>query len=226
MIAKLKEKQKAIKLRKKGFCYSEILKEVPVAKSTLSLWLQDVGLAKKQKQRLTEKKKKAQQRGAEARKEQRIILTKKIKHSARKEIGEISKRDLWIAGIALYWAEGAKERRKAAQVTLGNTDPYLIKIFLKWLIEICQISESEINFRICLHKNSKNRLAVVRKYWSRETDFPIENFNKVSWKEHNIKSNRTNIGDNYFGLLEIRVSSSANLNRKIAGWIEGIYEHS
>ena len=52
MLAKIEEKQKAIALRKRGYSYSEILAEVPVAKSTLSLWLRSVGLAKKQKQLL------------------------------------------------------------------------------------------------------------------------------------------------------------------------------
>lgn len=55
MIFKSKLKEKAVALRKEGKVYSEILKEVPVAKSTLSLWLRDVGLAKAQKQRITQK---------------------------------------------------------------------------------------------------------------------------------------------------------------------------
>ncbi len=38
------EKEKAIALRKQGKTYSEILAKIPVAKSTLSLWLHDVGL--------------------------------------------------------------------------------------------------------------------------------------------------------------------------------------
>mgnify|MGYP000140241659 CR=1 FL=1 len=37
------EKEKAITMRKEGKTYSQILAVVPVAKSTLSLWLQDVG---------------------------------------------------------------------------------------------------------------------------------------------------------------------------------------
>lgn len=65
-------KLKAILLRKKGFSYSEILQQVPVAKSTLSLWLRSVHLAKKQKQQLTQKKLLAIQKGWEARKKQRI----------------------------------------------------------------------------------------------------------------------------------------------------------
>ena len=56
MIIKNELKSKAIELRKQGFSYSEILKQIPVAKSTLSVWLKNVGLSKKQKQKLTKKK--------------------------------------------------------------------------------------------------------------------------------------------------------------------------
>jgi len=36
MLSKIEEKEKAINLRRRGFSYSEILKEIFVAKSTLS----------------------------------------------------------------------------------------------------------------------------------------------------------------------------------------------
>ena len=52
---KLKLKEKAVKFRKQGLSYSEILKQIPVAKSTLSLWLKSVNLSNKQSQRLAEK---------------------------------------------------------------------------------------------------------------------------------------------------------------------------
>ena len=38
----LKEKRRAIQLRKQGQTYGEIVKQIKVAKSTLSLWLREV----------------------------------------------------------------------------------------------------------------------------------------------------------------------------------------
>ena len=64
---KIEEKIKALELRRKGLTYKEILKQVPVAKSTLSLWLREVGLSKTQKQRITQKQIKASQRGGDTR---------------------------------------------------------------------------------------------------------------------------------------------------------------
>lgn len=226
MIPKLKEKGEAIKLRKKGYSYSEILKEVPVAKSTLSLWLRSVGLAKRQKQRLTKKRLAAALRGALKRKNQREIITKEIKEKARNEIGDISERDLWLFGVALYWAEGHKEKEKSSLVDLGNSDPYLIKVFLRWLLEICKIPKSEIYFRIYLHETAKDKLKRVRQHWSKVTGSPIENFQKITWKKHKINTKRKNTGENYFGLLRVKVRKSINFNRKIAGWIEGVHKMS
>ena len=76
---KHEETKKAVKLRKQGFSYHDILKKVPVAKSTLSLWLRDVGLAKEQKQRLSNKRLQSALKGAMKRKRERLILTEKIK---------------------------------------------------------------------------------------------------------------------------------------------------
>src|SRR3989344_520494 len=97
-------KEKAISLRREGRSYSEILKVVPVAKSTLSLWLRDVGLSKRQKQQLTAKKIAAAKRGGAMRKKMRETETKKIHDIAEEEVGNITKRDLWLIGTALYWA--------------------------------------------------------------------------------------------------------------------------
>ena len=91
---KIKHKKKAIVLRKKGLTYSEILKQVPVAKSTLSLWLRSVGLSKRQKQNITRKKLLAARRGGEARRKKRIEITEKIKNKARLEVGEVTNKEL------------------------------------------------------------------------------------------------------------------------------------
>lgn len=226
-MSKIKEKEKARILRKKGFSYSEILKEISVSKSTLSLWLRSIGLAKEQKQRLTEKRLAAALRGAKAKKEQRLAITKEIKDRARKEVGRLSKRELWLIGTALYWAEGAKQKdhNVSQKVRFSNSDPTMIRVFLKWIRDICGISRSEITFRIALHETAIDRLTEVKKYWSNITGFPINNFQRIDWKKNKINTKRKNIGNKYYGLLNVYIESSTNLNRKIDGWIEGIYNH-
>lgn len=226
MNAKIDEKQLAIKLRKKGFTYGEILRQVPVAKSTLSLWLRSVGLALPQKQRITEKRIQARLRGASARRQKRILLTKQIYSEAGQEIGQISRRELWLIGAALYWAEGnkQKEHNVSQDVKFSNSDPLMIKIFLKWLLDICKISIDDIKFEIYLHET--NLADGVKEFWAKTTGFGIEKFQTIYWKKNKINTKRKNKGENYNGLLRIKVKKSTNFNREIAGWCKAIYEAS
>lgn len=227
MIAKLQEKEKAIKLRKQGLSYGEILKEVPVTKASLSLWLKGISLTKEQKQRLIKKRLVFALKGSLKRKQARIEGTKEIKELAVKEIGKLTEREIWLISVALYWAEGSKEKEvggniRSGIIRLSNSDPFLIKFFLKWLLDFYGIKKSEIHFRIYLHESSRHRLLEVQKYWSRMLELPIDYFQKVSWKKDKIKTKRKNIGENYFGLIDLNVRKSTSLNRKVAGWTSGI----
>ena len=228
MISKTDLKNKAISLRKEGRTYSEILVMVPVAKSTLSLWLRNVGLAKAQKQRLTLKKIQAGLRGGEARKQQRIESQEKIFFQAHKDISKISKIELWLIGIALYWAEGSKEKEyyPGSRIQFGNSDPRMIQVFLRWLKDILGIPLDKIGIDIYIHKNSKNSIVEVKKYWSEVTGFPESRLTNIYFKKHKIKTNRRNTGRLYYGGLRVTVKASSTLVRQIAGWTEAIVKHS
>jgi len=217
------QKEKAIALRKEGYSYSEILKEIPVAKSTLSLWLRSVGLAKQQKQNITAKRIAGALRGAKARKDQRIKITKEIKNKAKQEIESINKRDIWLIGIALHWAEGAKEKENGTKtgINFSNSDPRMILLFRKWLINTFSVNNSNLVYELYIHKTANIEKAQI--YWSQILSISIEKI-RTYLKKSKIKTIRKNTGDDYYGLIRIKVNKSTNLNRKIAGWIEGICE--
>jgi len=221
---KPEEKKKAIKLRKQGKTYSEILREVKVSKSTLSLWLRDVGLSKPQKQNISKKRMEAQKRGAKARRDERVRRTKEIHELARKEIGHLSKREKWLIGIALYWAEGSKQKKgqPSPRLDFTNSDGDMIKFFIVWLREYLNISSEDFKFGIYIHENNKYRIDEVIRYWSKVTSFPKKKFDYVYYKKHNVKTNRKNVGEDYFGVLRVSIRKSIDLNRKIAGWMTGI----
>lgn len=220
-------KEKAIRLRKEGKTYSEILKQIPVAKSTLSEWFRDVRLSVSQTQKLTEKKLLASRRGGEAKRAQRIERVNQIQKEAMNDIKNISKRELWLIGVALYWAEGSKEKEyhPGSRISFNNSDPKMIKLFLKWLREICNLSDDKIEIEIYIHESSKNNILAVKEYWSDVTSFSIEKMQKVYYKKNNIKTNRRNIGDLYYGGIRVTVKSSSTLVRQLSGWVEAILSH-
>jgi hypothetical protein len=222
-------KEEAISLRREGLSYSEILQRIPVAKSTLSLWLRSVELSREQTQRLTEKKLLAIQRGGQSRRNWRLSTTKSIKKQAhleiKKRIKRIDARDLWLMGIMLYWAEGAKDKeyKPGQSVIFCNSDPLMIRIFLKWLDICLKIPNKNIQFSIYIHENHQHNIEKIKVFWSNATGYLIENFDKIYYKKHKARVYRRNTEENYHGLLRIRIRKSSALNRRISGWIEEIY---
>ena len=224
---KIELREKAIQLRRAGKSYSEILEEIPIAKSTLSLWLQSVGLSKAQKQRLSEKRLAAARRGAEQRKQKRLAVTKEIHTQAIKDVGAISPHELWLMGIMLYWAEGSKEKeyKPGSGVQFSNSDPKMIRLFLKWLYDVCKISKENISMDIFIHENNRHQIEKVIRYWAKITEFEPEKFKHIYYKKNKIRTLRKNTGDLYFGVLKVKVKASSGLNRRIAGWIRGICQY-
>lgn len=223
MLAKNNEKENAIKFRKQGFSYSEILQQIPVAKSTLSLWLRDIGLAKRQKQQLTEKRLAAIKKGGAARKSQRIEKENAIKKTAQKHIKTINDYELLLIGATLYWAEGSKQKEYSPSVGVifSNSDLSMIKVFLRFLNKICNIKKNEIFFELFIHETADCKVA--QNWWSEKLNIDVEKFQKVYFKKNFIKKiYRKNISNDYHGQLRIRVQNSTDLNRKISGWINGI----
>lgn len=221
MIKKIKEKEQAIILRKKGLSYNDILRLVPVAKSTLSVWLREIKLAKRQEQKFTERRRAAQQKAQETWRQKRIQSETEIKRCARLEIGRLSKRERWFIGVALYWAEGSKQKpwHVSQRVSFGNSDPKMVKTFLRWLDEFCGILLKDISVRLYIHKSGNEKLAL--KHWSEYLEIPIDKFSKTVFKKNKVKTNRR-FNAQYNGLVRLDVKRSTNLNRKISGWIEGL----
>jgi len=225
MIKKIELNKKAIILRKKGLTYSAILEKVPVAKSTLALWFKEVKLSNPQYQRITQKKLDAAMRGGLAKRNQRIKKTYEIVHKAEKEIGKLSKRELWLIGITLYWGEGSKEKdcHPGSRVSFTNMDKNMIHIFLKWL-KLCKIEDDEIIFDIYIHENHKKRVEEIKNYWSKITDFPTSKFDHIYFKKDKGNTKRKNVTpDKYYGIMKIVIKQSSTFLREITGWINGIY---
>lgn len=216
-------KTKAVELRKRGFSYSEILHSVPVARSTLSLWL--APLSKSLGLPSWEMLRRAQTSGTNKKRKIRIDRTNKIKQFAIKEISKIGRKELLLLGAMLYWGEGAKQsgRNVSQQVSFGNSDPLMCKLFIKWIKECFRVTEDMIVPSIYIHISRKNRVNEALEYWSKETGIPKDNFKKTCFSNTKLSEHRRRKDkEKYFGLLRIRIRKSTDLNRRINGLIEGV----
>lgn len=226
MVQKPRERGRAIALRRKGLSYREILQHIPVAKSTLSLWLRSVGLSRKQRQRLTEKKLAAIKRGWAVWHKQRLVRTENIREEARKYFlrRRLNRDTLWLAGVILYWAEGTKEKphTPGSGIAFNNSDVRMIKIFLRWLKEVIRVPHEMITSDLYIHQSGNVDRAL--RFWSKELNIR-ESKIRVYFKRHNPSSKRRNIGNGYNGLLRLSVRKSSGLNRRINTWTEELCKY-
>jgi len=217
---KLSEKLLAQKLRKKGYSYKEILKRINVSKSTISLWCRDIALSPTQALRLSKKKLQGAAKGriigAKKQQQRRLAETKELLKKGRSEVGRMTKRDRFIAGIALYAAEGTKQD---GRVDFSNTDPKLIKFMMSWFREFCRIKEEKFRGSIWIHENRNE--ARAKRFWSRTTGIPLKQFHKSYIAENKTSSKKIRKHIHKYGVFGIRLVD-VKAHRRIMGWISGV----
>jgi len=221
-MAKFDLKIKARKMRSKGASVKEIAKKLGISKSTCSLWVRDIILSIHQLEKLRERAIKGGERGrlkgALMQKQRRLDIIKQWEKNGVRELCSLSKRDLYIAGIALYWAEGCKKNR-GTQVF--NSDPELIKLMVGWFRIFFGIKTEDIKARVGLNEAHKSREEIVKKYWSKITGIPLNQFTKTRIKKVKNKKIYKNFNDHY-GTLSISILKPTKYCYRILGLIKGL----
>lgn len=190
-MARRKDQQKALDLRKQGKSYSQIKKELGISKSTLSVWLRAYPLSKEQLKLLRGVSEVRVERFRETMRSKRAERTNLYYEEAKKMLGAFSEHELFIAGLFLYWGEG----NKASRSTLGvyNNDPSVIKFALLWYTEALSIPKSKIS--VYLHLYSDMDIPKEITYWENTLSLPNSSFRKPYIKE----STRVGIDHKGFG---------------------------
>ncbi|MEU9475370.1 hypothetical protein [Streptomyces sp. NPDC048191] len=212
-------RDKARELRLQGWTYDQIQVELGCSKSSISLWVRD--LPRPERKRSYEEAAAIARRGWEAKLQIREEERKQRKEAARAEIGALTDRELFLAGIALYWAEGSKSKPYARRecVTFVNSDPDVIALYLAWL-DLLGVKKDRMRFRVMIHE--KADIGAAERYWADSAAVDVAVFLKATLKKHNPKTVRKNTGDDYRGCLVIKVLQGADLYQRIEGWWTGI----
>jgi len=119
--------------------------------------------------------------------------------------------ELKIAGIMLYWAEGTLLGKT---VDFVNSNQDMVKIFLKFLREICGVNEKRL--RLYLYAYSYFDLKNTMEYWKKITGIPISQFTKPYVREGNQNLSNRKLPN---GLVHIRYNDK-RLLETISRWIE------
>lgn len=200
-------KKRAIKLRRNGYLYAEIGRELGIAKSTAHLWTSGTSLDAKQSEKINFKLRSSRQKKIEKlatinrqRREQRDELLRK----QAEEFVKLTKPNADINRLlcaVMFWCEGGKDTQSG--IRFINSDPLMISTFLKLLRN--SFSLDEMKFRALIHLHEYHDAQQQLKFWSKITRIPPSQFYRPYLKPNTVK----NIRDNYPGCISIRYSDNS-----------------
>lgn len=223
-MAKSKLKLKARSFRRAGKSIREISNLTGISISTVSFWCRDIKLSNSQKRRLIIKERSPSYAGrmlaAERAKLHRLEVTKKLNTEGIREVAEPSDREIFFAGVGLYWGEGYRSQE---MIGFTSKDPQIIRFIIFWFKKFLGANNKDFILRVGLNSAHKHRIKTVTAYWEKLTNIPSTQFTKPSF----IKAKHNKIfenPENYFGTLRITLRKSRNKHRKFMGWIDGLYK--
>lgn len=223
-MAKFKEKNEAILLRKEGWSISDISKKVSVSKSTVSGWCKDIVLTEKAIQKIAKQSHRkstgALLRYSERIRAQRQLNTQASEQLGKKRLGVLSERDIYCLGLGLYWGEGYKKGSQEFGFT--NSDPKMIIFYITWLRVVFGVQKCDLILRVSINELHTSRMSEVERFWSHVTGVSSSQFTMSSL----IKTNNKKIyqNDTHRGTLRIKVRKGTSLRREVLGAIANIVQ--
>lgn len=178
-MAKFREHQQALLLRKQGKSYSQIKIELGLSKSTLSVWLRNYPLSRERINQLRGRSEVRIEKYRQTMQKKRDERLSQYYKEERKRWLPFSSRELFIAGLFLYWGEGGKTLRN--QLSINNTDPSVLKFVLYWMRIALEIPKDKI--QVFLHLYSDMNIKKELDFWSKELNMPINLFTKPYIKD-------------------------------------------
>lgn len=216
------DRSEAIKLRKEGYSYGIISEKLGISKGTLCGWLRDIPYIPNS----TVLKRVESGRGKYGlqRRQERLRQTQEMLLLGIEEVGTLSRRDLWMLGLGLWIGEGSKTTE---QIRVVNSDPRLVRLYMRWLREVCELSDQNITVAMHLYPDSDE--TSCREYWQSITNLPATQFRKTQVDRRTNKQ-AAKIGKLLHGTLHITVVSNGDkdkgvkLYRKLLGWVTAVSE--
>src|SRR3954453_3284789 len=153
------------RLRAQGLTIPQIAEKTGASKGSVSSWVADVTPPPQVMRQRSILSRESRRRVGETNRRRAAERREELRRAAYEEFGEPSVRDLFVAGVALYWAEGAKAKpwRRGGLVDFINSDVDVLRIFLAWL-DLLRIPKADRKFRLSIHESAD--VAASERWWS------------------------------------------------------------
>lgn len=201
---------KSVVLRKQGLSYSEIRRQIPIAKSTLNNWLTLAGLTLTA-EHLNIQRTKRLQNHVIATEASRITRARKADleiHRFVQQFKRYLKDPFFVGGIMLYEAEGSKDEN----CRFSNSDFRMVQMFINFIEKYFSLDRTKhLRFRVYIHETRSNDLEKIKGFWYKKLAIPQHQL-KVLWKKNIVTHRRSN--PDYVGQMDVRVIGLSFLTRK------------
>ncbi len=212
-------REKAKKLRKAGYSYTYISKATGLSKSTLSYQLREIAYKPNEKTIKTIGNARAKSGFTKA-------LSKRASFSeakklAKTDIGNMTRRDLFMLGLGVYIGEGSKTQDI---IRVVNSDYQVINLFIKWL---CNMGYTPKNFGIRIHLYPDSNIYESQYFWSMKTGLPLIQFQKAHI-DRRVNKDRKRSKKHVHGTAHVTVRSNGKkslgvvFSRRIGAWMEEV----
>jgi predicted transcriptional regulator len=213
---------KARELRERGLAYQQIAAELGVSKSSVSLWVRDLPRPERLSyEECAKRRDRAVAAYWAAERPRREAAREAIRAEAQERTGQLSARDVLVAGAIAYWCEGTKSKpyRRSNRVIFMNSDPRLIRFYLGFL-RLAKVSQDQLAFQLSIHETAD--VVSAQEFWRQVTRADAAQFRPPNLKSHNPRTVRINTGEAYRGCLRVEVLRSGCLYQQIEGWCEAV----
>ena len=204
---RVEDRERARRLRAEAWTLQQIADELGAAKSSVSLWVRDVEFIPQPRNRGAPSQRVHPMRVA------KLDEIERLRSEGVARIGELSRKEFLVAGVALYAGEGAK---RDGGVRFANSDPRMVLFFVQWLRAFFTVDESRLRVRLYLHQGLD--LDTANRFWSGLTAIPVTQFGAPyrAIPDSSIRSTKHPLG------CPCVVYSSSRTHRAIMGLVEAL----
>jgi hypothetical protein len=147
-------------LRRLGWTYGEIMEVLPVAKGTLAGWCRDIRLREDQVAAIKRRRPPGVRTGIPIdTQRKRRLEVERLRHDAQAYAAARLDDAFFVAGVVMYWAEGAKTTRR---LSLAHSEPAALRLFVSWVTSYLKPSP-RVALQLFIHAD--NDLDFARDWW-------------------------------------------------------------
>jgi hypothetical protein len=128
----------------------------------------------------------------------------------------LSKRELFVAGVALYMGEGDKTN---PSVIVTNSDVRVLKLWVRFLGQVCGVPAAKLKGHIDCYADLD--YSSVLDYWSQQLGIPAANFERPTLKRGRVANGNSDGRRTTRGTAHVKFHD-AKLKSQMLKWIDEI----